>query len=108
MNKEIKIVPPPDYEIDKENSTLECIKFKLKELTYENIAKELFYLKPTYFANANGRTIGVSTSTYADYADPNNAFSEKQCKKLLALNKLNTSIKVGSLKRASLDGVFFL
>jgi hypothetical protein len=29
MEKEIKIVPPTGYEIDKENSTLECIKFKL-------------------------------------------------------------------------------
>lgn len=26
--KEVKIVPPEGYEIDKENSTLECIKFK--------------------------------------------------------------------------------
>ena len=29
MEKEIKIVPPTGYEIDKENSTLVCIKFKL-------------------------------------------------------------------------------
>lgn len=28
MEKEIKIIPPEGYEIDKENSTLECIKFK--------------------------------------------------------------------------------
>ena len=28
MDKELKIVPPEGYEIDKENSTLECIKFK--------------------------------------------------------------------------------
>lgn len=27
-NKEVKIVPPEGYEIDKENSTFECIKFK--------------------------------------------------------------------------------
>lgn len=27
-NKEIKVVPPEGYEIDKENSTFECIKFK--------------------------------------------------------------------------------
>lgn len=29
--KEVKIVPPEGYEIDKENSTFECIKFKKKE-----------------------------------------------------------------------------
>jgi len=28
MEKEIKITPPDGYEIDKENSTFECIKFK--------------------------------------------------------------------------------
>lgn len=30
-NKEIKITPPQGYEVDKENSTFECIKFKKKE-----------------------------------------------------------------------------
>lgn len=28
--KELKIITPEGYEIDRENSTLECIKFKLK------------------------------------------------------------------------------
>lgn len=28
MEKEVKIIPPEGYEIDKENSTFECIKFK--------------------------------------------------------------------------------
>ena len=28
MEKEVKIVPPAGYEVDKENSTFECIKFK--------------------------------------------------------------------------------
>lgn len=28
MEKEVKIIPPDGYEIDKENSTFECIKFK--------------------------------------------------------------------------------
>ena len=28
MEKELKIVPPEGYEIDKENSTFDCIKFK--------------------------------------------------------------------------------
>jgi hypothetical protein len=30
MEKEIKIIAPDGYEIDKEHSTLECIKFKQK------------------------------------------------------------------------------
>lgn len=39
--KELKITIPEGYEIDKENSTFECIKFKRKELTYEDIAERL-------------------------------------------------------------------
>lgn len=39
--KEIKITVPEGYEIDKENSTFECIKFKSKTLTYGDIEKEI-------------------------------------------------------------------
>ena len=37
--KELKIQVPEGYEIDKENSTFECIKFKLikKGITYKNV-----------------------------------------------------------------------
>lgn len=42
--KEIKIQVPDGYEIDKENSTFECIKLKPinKFLTYEDVAKKMF------------------------------------------------------------------
>lgn len=36
-SQEIRIQIPEGYEIDTENSTFECIKFKKKELTYEEI-----------------------------------------------------------------------
>lgn len=42
MDKEIKITPPEGYEVDKEHSTFECIKFKpIKELptTWEEFCK---------------------------------------------------------------------
>lgn len=43
--KEMKIVPPEGYEIDKENSTFEIVRFKpiKKALTYEEVVKELFF-----------------------------------------------------------------
>lgn len=86
--KEIKITVPEGYEIDKENSTFECIKFKKKGLTYEKIAKKLFKNKRTYFIKGQAKIdiflpvedVGVS------YA--NNATSEKQLQRLLAINKL--------------------
>ena len=40
MVTEFKIQIPEGMEIDRENSTFECIKFKPKELTYQEIAKK--------------------------------------------------------------------
>ena len=85
--KEIKITVPEGYEIDKENSTFECIKFKKKGLTYEDVAERLFKNKRTYFIGA--------MSNISDYAPegngvylPNQAPSKKQLQSLLAINKL--------------------
>lgn len=54
--KELKVQVPEGYEIDQENSTFECIKFNpiKKKLTYDDIAKELFLMRDTYFINNNG------------------------------------------------------
>ena len=42
--KELKIQAPEGYEIDREESTLDCIKFKLikKNITYKEVCKNLF------------------------------------------------------------------
>lgn len=42
METEIKIKVPEGMEIDKENSTFECIKFKPKKLTYNDISKKYY------------------------------------------------------------------
>lgn len=89
--KEMKIVAPDGYEIDKENSTLECIKFKpiKNKLTYEDVAKELFCDNECYYidqyANINQCSVGVT-----EYVSKNpiNCTSKKQAEKLLAINKL--------------------
>ena len=55
--KELKINIPEGYEIDKENSTLECIKFKpiKKYITYKDICAELFKKEsPGYYVDPNG------------------------------------------------------
>ena len=43
METEIKIKVPEGMEIDKENSTFECIKFKPKRITYADIAQKVCY-----------------------------------------------------------------
>ena len=43
METEIRIQVPEGMEIDKENSTFECIKFKPKKITYADIAQKICY-----------------------------------------------------------------
>lgn len=78
--KEFKIQVPEGYEIDKENSTFECIKFNpiKNKLTYEDVARELFkdeYRYITTFSCLKGWKDVTCTSS-------------KQTEKLLAINKL--------------------
>lgn len=92
--KEMKIVPPDGYEIDRENSTLECIKFKPidKKLTYEDVAKELFKDKVICYINAVGAVgKGKVEKEYVLY--PNNCTSKEQAEKLIAINKLMNVVK---------------
>lgn len=86
--KEIKITVPEGYEIDTKNSTFECIKFKKKELTYDDVAKALFDGRPTHYTAKNGQILSLSECKQADISDPNNATSAEQLAQILALNKL--------------------
>lgn len=84
----MKIIPPEGYEIDKENSTFECIKFKKKLLTYENIVKELFKDK-YYYIDSSGDILDCyddDKNSVGSYDDKTT--SKKQLEKLIAINKL--------------------
>lgn len=86
--KELKIVPPDGYCVDEKNSTFECIKFKLKELTYDDIAKELFCNNSnTHYIDSAGN-IHEQRCGELSYGDRNRAISFRQCKRLLAINQL--------------------
>lgn len=84
--KVLEIEVPQGYEIDKENSTFEKIVFKkVKErLTYEKIASKLFEYKNHYYIAGDGNIM----KTTIDWECPNNAPTEHQLRRLLALNKL--------------------
>jgi len=77
MEKELKITPPEGYVIDEENSTFECIKFKKKELTYNDIVEKLFYNNNYYYTDKYGYVEETNTATF-----------KKQLEKLFAINKL--------------------
>lgn len=102
--KEIKIKVPEGYEIDKENSTFECIKFKsIKKLTYEDVAKKLFS-NACYYTNEHGK-IDALTKLIVTKEDKNNATHKKQLERLLALNQL-LNIAEYYNKRSSKEGEY--
>ena len=84
--KELKIQIPEGYEIDKENSTFECIKFKpiKKYLTYKKVAEKLN--KDICFFIARNKI--QSYAQYASYDNPGVANSYGQIEKMLAINQL--------------------
>lgn len=86
--KELKIRVPEGYEIDKENSTFECIKFKpiKKDITYKDVCNMLFKNDTGYFIDQYGEVnfYNIGTNRF----DANNAPNGRQLKRLLALNKL--------------------
>lgn len=86
--KELKIQVPEGYEIDKENSTFECIKFKpiKKDITYEDVCNTLFKNDTGYFIDQYGEVnfYNIGTNRF----DANNAPNGRQLRRLLALNQL--------------------
>ena len=87
-SKELKIQIPVGYEIDKDHSTFEYIKFKpiKKDITYEDVCNTLFKNNTGYFIDQYGEInfYNIGTNRF----DANNAPNGRQLKKLLALNKL--------------------
>lgn len=84
--KELKIQAPEGYEIDREESTLDCIKFKpiKKTITYKDVCNKLFE-HSYYYINDHGIIIFY---TGKDKFDVNNALTSHQLKRILALNQL--------------------
>lgn len=107
--KEFKIQVPDGYEIDKKNSTFDCVKFKPidKKLTYEDVVKDLFSECYTYCLDYKSNVIerfrGVS---YKDLSNGLNCTSKKQAEKLIAINKLMNVAKYlnGKAKTMPKDG----
>lgn len=99
--KELKIQAPKGYEIDKENSTFECIKFKpiKKDITYEDVCNSI--LKTGYYTDDRGKILHVIKYANDVKIDKNNATNEKQLKRLLALNQLLNIAEYYNSKRTS-------
>ena len=86
--KELKIQVPDGYEIDKENSTFDLIKFKpiKKYITYKDVCNKLFKNFQGYLLSGYGQIDDFSYES--DKFEPNSATNIKQLDRLLALNQL--------------------
>lgn len=86
--KELKVQVPEGYEIDKENSTFERIRFKpmKKNITYEDVCNKLFENNSGYSINQYGKIDNFYLVSHK--FDANNAPNGRQLNRLLALNQL--------------------
>lgn len=106
--KELKIQAPEGYEVDKENSTFECVKFKpiKKDITYEDVCNTLFKNDTGYFIDRYGEISFYNIGT--NRFDANNAPNGRQLKRLLALNQLlNIATYYNSRVKES-DGLYMI
>ena len=91
METEIRIQVPEGMEIDEENSTFECIKFKPKKLTYYDISKKLPY-NSTVHTNVKYQQKCITFRKLLEVADYLNGdwkpdwSNQEQCKYLLCYN----------------------
>lgn len=84
--KEIKINIPEGYEVDKENSTFECIKFKKKQVI--NTWKDIKRIEGC-FINNHSEIRKLELPINKDCFDRNVFISERYAKSALALSQIS-------------------
>lgn len=106
--KELKIQAPEGYEVDKENSTFERIKFKpiKKDITYRDVCKNLFNRDIAYYIDEHGE---IKRGCLCNsICDKNNTTTRTQLERLLALNQLlNIATYYNSRVKES-DGLYMI
>lgn len=106
--KEFKVQIPEGYEIDRENSTFECIKFKSikKDITYDDICNTLFAEKQWCFYTTTDGGIRANTIDSSVASEKNNATNKKQLEKVLAMNQLLNIATYYNSRAEELDGLY--
>jgi hypothetical protein len=85
MEKEIKITPPDGYEIDKANSTFDCIKFKRIEKAWRNDIHKIIH---GYIIAFNSDIEKVTSCNNIEF-NYNVFATEKQAKSSLAMARIS-------------------
>ena len=93
METEIKIQVPEGMEIDKENSTFECIKFRPKKITYDDIQNKIMPYTDTVFTTPMHKQKCVTFRKLLEVANYLNGDwkpdcnNQEQCKYILCYNQ---------------------
>ena len=100
MITEFKIQVPEGMEIDRENSTFECIKFKPKDLTYQEISKKFQPYNYSVSTNAKNLSKLITFRKLLEVADYLNGDWKpdwndvKQIKYFILYNEYNVNQKI--------------
>lgn len=106
--KEFKVQIPEGYEIDRENSTFECIKFKSlkRNITYNDICNTLFAEKQWCFYTTIDGGIGANTIDSSVISEKNNSTNKVQLERVLALNQLLNIATYYNSRAKEPDGLY--
>ena len=113
METEIKIKVPEGMEIDKENSTFECIRFKPKKITYFDVTRHLSYTRAVYVAKEEHKSkcdILRKLLEVADYLNGNwkpNWSSTKQLKYFISYNHRDKTLDIFSRHYLDSGRIYF-
>ena len=92
MDKELKIIPPEGYEVDKENSTFELIKFKPVKAqlptTWEEFCETYPIKQGEYYVSSGSAILEASFTKRAYKSDKNLLPSKKYAEAIRALCQL--------------------
>ena len=113
METEIRIKVPEGMEIDKENSTFECIKFKPKNVTYDDIQNKLMPYTDTVFTTPMHKQKCITFRKLLEVADYLNGDwkpnwnSQKQIKYLIQYDHIRKQFKVDFYSHTSINPIVF-
>ena len=113
METEVKIQVPEGMEIDKENSTFECIKFKPKKLTYNDIQKNVMPYTRTVFTIPAHQSKCITFRKLlevAEYLNGNwkpNWNNYEQCKYILFYNHSTKQFEVDFYSYININPIAF-
>ena len=113
METEVRIKIPDGMEIDKENSTFECIKFKPKKLTYNDIQKNVMPYTRTVFTIPAHQSKCITFRKLLEVAEYLNGNwkpdwnNHEQCKYVLCYNNLMKQFEVDFYSCININPIAF-